>query len=442
MATLLASRGSLLSFQPSKAATLPEETLSHIFSYLHDTSASFSDVNIDLFHAALVCRSWRGPAEDVLYRDLHVCWRSSVCRKLPLERFGNSVIRSLSVAIIEWEVERYHPVVGEGNDNEWIEARLRSRKAGEYERQVRQRLSQGGMHTISKKLLLQNMRRLAEKDYCDLEENYDLVHDQTTATLVNLWILLRKLKHFFLISVCSQTLRTLTLESIDESWKRPHRAFGDEANDAPVLKTIKHLELRQVEFWGKYISTFEDDPDPSSDDDDEEPCTKVDPVPQLRRVFSQVRDLRVGPHELEREVNLISLLPALSIKNLGIGYWPTKALLSHLPPSITTLSISMNEPATFPTKSPSQHHVLPMLREALDWKTNHYLPNLKCVMVRLYWSSFKGRRGIRNAMRGEKDFWNRVGKWQSEGRQVGLHLWVGFNRGGQSPAWFEGCWEV
>ncbi|KAM0754297.1 hypothetical protein T439DRAFT_323157 [Meredithblackwellia eburnea MCA 4105] len=92
------------------AQPLPAELLTRIFSKLRSLGSDSFDVNKDLFAAALVCKNWRAPAEDVLHRDLHLNWRPSIFHRIPDRLFD--LTRSFTVTI--------------QRQNSWVERALAS----------------------------------------------------------------------------------------------------------------------------------------------------------------------------------------------------------------------------------------------------------------------------------------------------------------------------
>lgn len=75
--------------------------------------------NHTLFCAALVCRAWCGPAQEVLYRDIDLSWTASVGRRLLASFDANPALSSLPRSVraeylnpYRWQVRWRNTVAG------------------------------------------------------------------------------------------------------------------------------------------------------------------------------------------------------------------------------------------------------------------------------------------------------------------------------------------
>ncbi|KAM0748714.1 hypothetical protein T439DRAFT_70995 [Meredithblackwellia eburnea MCA 4105] len=450
----------------TRSLTLPNEILLKIFSYLHDLETSFFDVNADLFSAALVCREWWEAAEAVLYRDLHVSWRRSVYRRLPLDRFREGPATSLSVAVTasqarwldhcrtsrKWtlfeedaarDIMRVSRVATDPSVSSWVKNVVINRARMEY-----YLLAEDGDHgqeglprswNDATQMMdrvwelvsgLSNLRRLTLRNCPDCDETQ--VDDATLDRVANIldrldYLELRDvemkscdgregdslclcMQHVF---EASRNLRALVFDCKTEHIDR-RAEIGNTIFNVPFRYILENLppSLKSLSLWGRQ---------PHSDRFPTSGPTSL----------GGVQDLRIGPGSLEPLLD--ECLPMSVVKNLCIGSWPGASLISQLPSTTRTLSIHLgvdnrlfNGDLNWSTQ---------ILREVLSWKSQNVLPNLVCVLVRL--------DGIdhEEVLRSPK-VEDAVEQWVSDGREIGLHLWVGFKGGDPSPEWFPGCWSV
>ncbi|KAM0748789.1 hypothetical protein T439DRAFT_348991 [Meredithblackwellia eburnea MCA 4105] len=397
-----------MSLQLSKAQTLPNELLFRVFSYLHDTSAAFFDVNADLFSCALVCKNWQHEAENVLYGDLHISWTYWKSSMLPIERIKRlGSVRSLSVAkaAVDYMVLETSPLLPK-----WP-LRVTSLSEALWELVA----SCKGLRHLSIDNPFPN----------SIQFDVELPPELFPALAMLEMLELRSFGPAAVFACGKDAGLCFCIQHVLRACPNLHSlvlnltSTRNFENHCEVLFVSFPPNLRRLSLIGEY---------------------KMNDSATLPSYpfFTSLRDLAIDSSLLTSA--FLQLLPTLSVENLSIPCWPNNDVLQYLPPSIQTISIKFRAPCDLAKLT--RTILRPILTTVFKWTSSpeYDLPHLKCVLVKLM-EAFQ-KRGPGNGPEMQPGFWRDVQSWQAMGTNVGLHLWLGVDGGEPSPYWFEGCWQI
>ncbi|KAM0754228.1 hypothetical protein T439DRAFT_346394 [Meredithblackwellia eburnea MCA 4105] len=464
----------------NKAQHAPPEILNNIFSIVglaRSISSGFA-VNNDLFSAALVCKNWRGPAEEVLYRHLHLIWRPSVFKKLPCEILWKEVKKLNVIALVD--------------KDEWVTWCLRSPRGERLRLEVQCLLEKDIGSQLSFSLFQQAEMlkyRAAMDRIIQLDEfGEGQLWKDKEAMAAGLWHFISGFK----------SLHTLTLQNIPmpaNDWhlspergeytkcalqlssvlgRLSHLCLKNTASTLPSFREDEHGQVGKPENFIQHCSrlhTLEISfraPNP--------PATLLNDTMKyipagirtlsVRGVFHW-NDLLMDPLTIftaSQEGFHISRLTALrnfqsqnrhtmafgetlrksTIQNLAIKFFPDRHDLENFPRRLTSLSmgIDWHGKVFINTDRSSSGTILADLllhkiNAILRWKSKYKLSRLKYVLVR-----FRFGTSMVLATPDARAKWaESVQKWKEEGRRDGLRLWVGF-KNHTCPISAPGIWQV
>ncbi|KAM0750802.1 hypothetical protein T439DRAFT_380658 [Meredithblackwellia eburnea MCA 4105] len=414
---------------------IPDEVLVHIFSYLHGNSQYWSNENHQLFNAALVSKAWCRGVRVILYGELTLPFRPYTYVRL-LRSFQSNprlalLVKKVSVTFVPrelWTVAWRNTVMGKAEelamerqldreDGLWnriggrggpgfrksmyltAKANAERIRAGdnvfdlnqvdqpEHETPEDEQLWVTETCRTRSDLLWEMLIQFPKMTSLSLRKMHGPSDDFVSRYADEYQPMLNRLQHLYIDETILEdgvnrflthldSLSSLVVFTCSESKLGSETSFAhcSALKSLTVLCTTTKLSLKDLGFNNcKSITKL----DLGAENGDTKGIATLDRT--VIEDLPNLKSLRIQSGAFPS--NLLRSLSSSKIEHLGVGEWPSAALVASFPPSLRTLAVDPTKRTSW--KSVVDREAVSRLTQIGRWKQMGNLENLVFVAVRL-----------------------------------------------------------